>query len=377
MIYLDHNATTPIHPEVLDAFVAAAAHYGNASSIHAAGRGARRIVEEAREEVARLVNCDPGEIVFTSCGTEADNTAIKGTVSALRERGDHIVTSTVEHPAVLRTCEFLEREGFRVTRVPVDRHGILDPAAVEAAIEEGTVLLSFMFANNETGVLMPVREIGEIALRRKLYFHCDAVQAAGREALDVREMNIHLMALSGHKLNAPKGIGALVVRKGVKLHPLLHGGAQERNRRAGTENVPAIAAFGKACALAYAGMAEESARLKGLRDKLERGILERVEGVEVNGHPELRLANTSNLSFRGVEADSLLAGLDLAGIAASSGSACSSGVLKNSPVLSAMGLDPAMCRSSLRFSLGFGNTEAEIDYVLETLPGIVERCRKS
>ncbi|MCM2360044.1 MAG: cysteine desulfurase NifS [Geobacteraceae bacterium] len=376
-IYLDYNATTPVHPEVFEAFSAFYREkFGNPSSIHWAGRWVKGAVEKAREKVALLVNCEPVEVVFTSCGTEADNMAIKGVAAALRERGNHIITTRTEHPAVVNSCLYLEQQGYRITWLGVDRDGLPDLEQLEGAITDRTILISVMYANHETGTLLPVREIGEIAARRRVYFHCDAVQAVGKVPVDFRGENIGLLALSGHKICAPKGIGALVVRKGVKLSPLLHGGPQERNRRAGTENVAGIVALGKACELALDAMTAESRRIAALRDRLEAGILAAVPEARVNGHRERRLPNTASLSFPGAEADSLLLNLDLAGIAASSGSACSSGTLKASPVLAAMGVEPASIRGAVRFSLGRETTEGEIDSVLRVLPGIVERLRK-
>jgi len=378
MIYLDYNATTPVHPAVLEALLPFyRENFGNPSSVHWAGRMVKGAIEEAREKVAALVGCDPVEVVFTSCGSEADNMALKGVAAALRGKGNHIVTTGVEHPAVLNACHYLENNGFEITRLPVDRHGMIDLAELEAAIGERTILVSAMFANNETGVLFPVREIGAIAAGRGVYFHCDAVQAVAKVPVDCREMHINLLALSGHKFGAPKGVGALIVRKGVKLQPLIHGGSQERNRRAGTENVAGIVALGKACELALVEMAEEAARLSALRNRLETGIRALLPDVRLNGHPDRRLPNTANLSFPLLEADSLLLNLDLLGIAVSSGSACSSGTLKASAVLSAMGVEPALARGSVRFSLGRGSTAGDVEYVLEVLPGIVERLRKS
>ena len=378
MIYMDYNATAPVHPTVLEALLPYyRGHFGNPSSIHWAGRMVKGAVEEAREKVALLVGCDPVEVVFTSCGSEADNMALKGVAAALRNKGNHIITTLVEHPAVLNSCLYLEREGFEITRLPVDRDGMLDPARLEAAIGERTILISAMLANNETGVLFPVREIGVIAAERGVYFHCDAVQAVGKVPVDCREMHINLLALSGHKLGAPKGIGALIVRKGVKLHPLIHGGSQERNRRAGTENVAGIVALGKACEIASQEMAGEACRLKALRERLEAGILAAFPAARLNGHRLNRLPTTANISFPHLEADSLLLNLDLLGIAVSSGSACSSGTLKNSPVLAAMGIEPAVAKGSVRFSLGRDNTERDVDYVLEVLPGIVARLQEN
>lgn len=377
-IYMDYNATTPVHPEVLEALLPFYREaFGNPSSVHWGGRRVKGALEEAREKVALLVGCDPVEVVFTSGGTEADNMAVKGVASVLMGRGNHIITTGVEHPAVLNTCLYLEHEGFEITRLGVDRDGMLDLERLEAAITARTILISVMYANNETGTVFPVGEIGAIAARRRVWFHCDAVQAVGRIPVDCRGENIQLLSLSGHKLYAPKGIGALVVRKGVKLHPLLHGGAQERNRRGGTENVAGIVALGTACELARQAMAAEMPRLAALRDRLERGVRERVPGVTVNGHPEQRLPNTANLSFPGATADSLLMNLDLAGIAVSSGAACSSGTLKFSHVLAAMGVEPAAAGGSVRFSLGRENTAADVDYLLDVLPEIVERLRKN
>jgi len=375
-IYLDYNATTPVHPEVLEVFLAFyRQQFGNPSSIHWAGRRVKGAVEKAREKVALLVNCEPVEVVFTSCGTEADNMAIKGVAAALGDRGNHIITTRAEHPAVVNSCLALEKQGYEITWLAVDNDGMPDLDELEAAITARTILISLMFANHETGVLLPVHEIGEIAARRRIYFHCDAVQAVGKVPVDFKELNIGLLALSGHKLYAPKGVGALVVRKGVKVAPLIHGGPQEWNRRAATENVAGIVALGKACELAIDAMTAESRRIAALRDRLEEGLLSTIPDVRVNGHKERRLPNTTNLSFPGAEADSLLLNLDLQGIAASSGSACSSGTLKASAVLAAMGVEPACARGAVRFSLGRETTAEEIDYVLQVMPEIVARLR--
>jgi cysteine desulfurase len=377
MIYMDYNATAPVHPEVLEAILPFyRERFGNPSSIHWAGRMVKGAVEEAREEVAALIGCAPSEIVFTSCGSEADNMAIKGIAAANRSRGNHIVTTAVEHPAVLNTCLYLEHEGFRVTRLPVDRQGLVDLDELQAAISGETIVVSAMFANNETGVLFPVKEIGAICRERGVFFHCDGVQAVGKVPVNCHDMDIGLLSLSGHKLGAPKGIGALVVRKGIKLHPLIHGGAQERNRRAGTENVAGIVALGKACQVAKEEMPAESARLRGLRDRLEEGIMAIYPRAGLNGHREKRLPTTANISFTGLEADSLLLNLDLKGIAVSSGSACSSGTLKLSPVLAAMGIDPAAAKGSIRFSLGRDNGDADVDHVLGVLPEILGRLQE-
>lgn len=377
MIYMDYNATAPVHPEVLEAFLPFYREsFGNPSSIHMAGRRTKGAIEEAREKVARFLGCEPVEVVFTSSGTEADNMAVKGVASALAGRGMHIITTRVEHPAVLNTMLHLEQEGCQITRLDVDGEGMLDPARLEAEISDRTILISVMHANNETGTIFPVIEIGAIAARHRVLFHCDAVQAAGKIPIDCREMNAGLIAISGHKLGAPQGIGALVVRRGAKLHPLMHGGSQERNRRAGTENVAGIVALGRACELAQDSLSSESARIGALRDRLEQGIISTIPDVSVNGHREKRLPNTSNISFAGCGADSLLANLDMEGIAASSGAACSSGTLRVSHVLSAMGIDPALATGSLRFSLGRENSAADLDHLFRVLPGIVERIRK-
>ncbi|MRR56188.1 MAG: cysteine desulfurase NifS [Deltaproteobacteria bacterium] len=375
-IYLDNNATTALHPEVLEEMLPFfREHFGNPSSIHWAGRRVKTAVEEAREQVAILVGCDPSEVVFTSCATESNNMAIKGVAAARQALGNHIVTTTVEHPSVITPCVYLEHQGFKVTTLEVDNEGMLDQKALEAAVTDSTILLSAMYANNETGTLFPVREIGELAARKGICFHCDAVQAAGKIPLEWKNSNIHLLSLSAHKLQGPKGIGALIIRKGTKIFPLLHGGSQERNRRAGTENVAGIVGFGKACELATRTMATDSVRIAELRDRLERGIMETIPGVSLNGHPLKRLPNTSNLSFLEVKSDSFLFNLDLAGIAASSGSACSSGALKTSHVLKAMGIGRGAIVGNIRFSLGPGNSDADVDYLLDILPAIVQRLR--
>lgn len=377
-VYLDYNATSPVHPEVLEAMLPYLRDcFGNPSSIHWAGRRVKGALEEARERVAHLVNCRTVEVVFTSCGTEADNMAIKGTVAANRQKGNHIIATAVEHPAVVETCRQLERDGCEVTWLTVDCDGLPDLEELEAAICDRTILISAMLANNETGTVLPGAEIGVIAARHRIPFHCDAVQALGKIPVDCQALQAGMVALSGHKIGAPKGVGGLVVRTGMKLHPLLHGGAQERNRRAGTENVAGIVAFGAACERAAAGLADAAARMAGLRDRLEAGLLASISKVTVNGSRERRLPNTANLTFHGTKADSLLASLDLEGIAASSGSACSSGSLKASPVLVAMGVTPEDAAGSVRFSLGPETTGAEIDRALAVLPGIVARLRSS
>jgi cysteine desulfurase len=377
-IYLDHNATTPIHPLVLEAMMPyLRASFGNPSSAHWAGRNVREATEEARNQVARLVNCEVEEVVFTSCATESNNTAIKGIAASRGKRGKHLLTTTVEHPSVLMPCYYLEHLGFTVECLDVDRQGRLDLSAFEAAISEGTILLSVMHANNETGTIFPIRQIGELAAGRGVCFHCDAAQAVGKIPVDFKGSNLDLMSFSGHKLYAPKGIGALIIRKGVKLPPLLHGGSQEKNRRAGTVNVAGIVGLGRACEIAADTQAAESLRLQKLRNRLEQGILAEIPDVRRNGDPDHRLPNTSNLSFLDVDSDAFLAALDQAGIAASSVSACSSGTLKTSRVLEAMGVAEGTRVGTLRISFGRNNTEDDVAYVLKVMPEVVRRLRTS
>lgn len=376
-VYFDHNATTPIHPEVKKAIEPFLEEkFGNPSSIHWAGREVRAYVEESREKVARLINADPSEIVFTSCGSEGDNMAIKGVLMGNLKKGRHIVTSVVEHPAVYRTCKFLEDFDFEVTYVPVDNYGMIDPDDIKRAIRKDTVLISIMYANNETGNFFPIREIADIAKERDVIFHTDAVQVVGKAPIDVKELNVDLLTASGHKFNAPKGIGFQFIRKGVKVLPLISGGHQERELRAGTENMIGIVAIGEASKIALENMEEKTKHISHLRDKLEKGILELVPDTVINGHPEKRLYNTTNISFKFIESEALLVLLDMNGIAVSTGSACSSGATEPSYVLQAMNLDPLCSRGALRFSLGYGNTEEDVDYCLSILPNLVEKLRK-
>lgn len=376
LIYLDNNATTALHPEVFEEMLPFfREQFGNPSSIHWAGRRVKSAVEEAREQVATLIGCDPSEVVFTSCATESNNMAIKGVAAARHSRGNHIITTTVEHPSVITPCVYLEHQGFQVSTLDVDGEGMLDLNALEAAITDSTILISAMYANNETGTIFPVREIGALAVRKGICFHCDAVQAVGKIPLEWKESNIQMLSLSAHKLQGPKGIGALIIRKGTKIFPLLHGGSQEKNRRAGTENVAGIVGLGKACEIAARIMASEALRIKTLRERLEQGILKKIPDVRVNGHPLKRLPNTANLSFMDVKSDSLLFNLDMAGVAASSGSACSSGALKTSHVLKAMGVASGTSVGNIRFSLGQDNSEEDVEYLLEILPGIIRRLR--
>lgn len=375
-IYFDHNATTPVLDEVFEAMVPfLKEQWGNPSSIHWAGRGTRKAVEDARERVCALLNCAPLELIFTSSGTEGDNHAIKGLAYAQKNKGNHIITTKVEHPAVLSTCKHLQKEGFEVTYLDVDKDGLIDLDELKKAITPRTILISVMYANNETGVLFPIKEIGKIAKEKNVAFHTDAVQAAGKIKIDVQDLNVDLLTISGHKLYGPKGIGALFIKRGTRLVPLIHGGHQERNRRGGTENVAGIVAMGKAAEIAMRDMEKETEHLLSLRNRLEKGMAERIPHIKVNGHVDKRLPNTSNISFEFVEGESLLLNLDMKGIAASSGSACTSGSLEPSHVLVSMGLTHELSHGSVRFSLGKSNTIEEIDYLLEIMPPIVERMR--
>lgn len=375
-VYLDHNATTPLHPEVVEAMLPYYRDiFGNASSVHSFGQQARKAIDQARERVAELLECEAREIIFTSGGTEADNFAIKGVSAALREKGNHIITSSIEHQAVLNTCKYLEKKGFRVTYLGVDKYGRLEPDKVKEAITEETILVSIMHANNEIGTIEPIGEIGSICKEKGIYFHTDAVQTVGKIPTRVNELKVNLLSLSAHKIYGPKGIGALYIRKGTKIEALICGGHHERHLRAGTENVAGIVGLGKACELARNSLDTNFHCLASLRDKLEKGIRERISHVYLNGHPQDRLPNTSNLSFEFVEGESVILSLDLKGIAVSTGSACTSGSLEPSHVLLSMGVAPEIAQGSLRFSLGRDNTAQDIDYVLETIPPIIERLR--
>ncbi|HZK84638.1 MAG TPA: cysteine desulfurase NifS [Desulfosporosinus sp.] len=376
-IYLDHSATTPVDPEVAALMMTYYTEkYGNPSSVHAFGREAKQALEEARRQVAELIGATPQEITFTSGGTESDNLAILGTVEAMRKKGKHLITTAIEHHAVLETFEYLEKNGFELTVIPVDAEAIVSVEDVRKAIRPDTILISVMHANNEVGAIQPIVEIGNLAKERGITFHVDAVQSLGKIPINVKELNVDLMTVSSHKIYGPKGVGALYIRKGVHIVPLAHGGSQEKRRRSGTENTPGIIGFGKACELIGKRMAKETEFQTKLRDRFMNGILERIEYVKVNGPTgEKRLANNVNVSIRFVEGESLLLSLDMLGIAASSGSACTSGSLDPSHVLLAMGLVHEIAHGSLRFSLGRQNTEEEIDYVLEQLPKIVDRLR--
>lgn len=376
-VYLDHSATTPVDPEVAKLMMTYYTEkFGNPSSVHSFGREAKEALEIAREQVAKLLGAQASEITFTSGGTEADNLAILGTAQAGRNKGKHIITSAVEHHAVLETCEYLEKNGFELTIIPVDEEGRLSAQDVEKAIRPDTILITIMHANNEVGTIQPIAEIGKIAREKGITFHVDAVQSFGKLPIDVKAMNVDLMTVSSHKIYGPKGVGALYIRKGVRIVPLVHGGGQEKKRRSGTENTPGIIGFGKACEIAGERMEQEAQREGKLRDKLLKGILERIDYVKVNGPiGENRLPGNLNVSIQFIEGEALLLSLDMLGIAASSGSACTSGSLDPSHVLLAMGMPHEIAHGSLRLSFGRQNTEEDVDYVLEQLPKIVNRLR--
>ncbi len=376
-IYLDHNATTPLDPLVVDRMTQALRDvWGNASSVHHFGQQAKAALDEARGAVATLLGAEASEVVFTCGGTESDNIAIRGAAEALEAGGRrHLITSAIEHEAVLATVRALARRGARVTILPVDASGIVSPDRLREAMTDDTALVSVMHANNEIGTVQPIAELAAIAHERGALFHTDAVQSAGKLPLDVRALGVDMLSIAGHKFYGPKGTGALWLKRGVRLVPPMTGGRQERNRRAGTENVPALVGLGVAADVARQKLAGEAARLAGLRDRLEAGILAGVAGSERNGAAAPRVPNTTNISVDGIESESLLIGLDLAGIAVSSGSACSSGTLEPSHVLKAMGLSHGRTLGSIRFSLGASNTEADIDRVIEVLPPLVAKLR--
>ena len=376
-VYFDYNATTPLSPDATEVVVRTTREvFGNASSVHLFGQQAKATLDEARSAVAALINGDPSEVVFTSGGTESDNFAIRGVAEALEALGRrHLVASAIEHEAVLNTLRALARRGWTVTLLPVDQSGITSAAALREAITDRTAVVSVMHANNEIGTIQPIAELAAVAHERGALFHTDAVQSAGKIPIDVRALGVDLLSLSAHKFNGPKGAGALWVKRGTRMLPILTGGKHERNRRAGTENVPAIAGFGTAARLAAGKLTAESVRLAALRDRLEAGILRSVPGTAVNGAVRPRVPNTTNISFDRVEAESLLIALDLEGVAVSTGSACSSGTLEPSHVLKAMGLPAHRTQNSLRFSLGLYSTDEEVDFVVGVLPRLVEKLR--
>ena len=382
MVYMDHAATTPVRPEVMEAMLPYFTHrFGNASSLYTLAQESRRAVDEARESVARVLGCRTSEVVFTSGGSESDNTALKGAASALKQTGNHIITTSIEHHAVLHTCQYLEDTGFRVTYLPVDRDGLVDTEDVLKAVTEETTLVSVMLANNEIGTIQPVadmaRGVKEIAkkLGRTIVFHTDAVQAAGFMDIDVNALGVDMLSLSSHKFYGPKGVGVLYVRRSTPFTPQQFGGAQERQRRAGTENVPGIVGTAVALRLASEERESSSEHCLRLRDSLVQGIQERIERVHLNGHATLRLPNNVNFSFDGVEGEPILLGLDFAGTAASSGSACTSGALEPSHVLLALGLPADLAQASLRLTLGKDNTQEDVEHVLRVLPELVGRLR--
>jgi cysteine desulfurase len=374
--YLDYNSTTPVDPEVLVAMLPfLAENFGNASSIHSSGQTARGAVDRARESVAALLGAKSGEIVFTSGGTEADNLALFGLVFALKTARKHVITTAIEHHAVLNSCQELQRQGIDVTFVSVGSNGIVDPEDIRGALRPETVLISVMYANNELGTIQPVEEIGRIAAEAEVYFHCDAVQAAGKLPLDVNRIGADLLSISAHKIYGPKGVGALYVRTSTALAPQFHGGHHERDRRPGTENVPGIVGLGKAADLARLDITGDPKRVAQLRDHLEESLIAAIPSIRVNGDMSRRVANTSNLAFSGAGGEALVIALDLQGVACSTGAACSSGAIEPSHVLLAIGLSPDDARSSLRFSLGRHTTSEEIEYAASAIPSAVERLR--
>ncbi len=375
-VYMDNGATTQVDEKVLEAMLPfLRSNFGNPSSIHSFGREVKKALEEAREKVAVAINAEPQEIFFTSGGTEANNLALQGVARARQKKGRHIITSAIEHHAVLDVCNFLEKEGFRVTFLPVDKYGLVDPADVAGSITEETILVSIMMANNEVGTIQPIKEIGEILTEKDICFHTDAVQVIGNAPVDVNELGVDLLSISAHKFYGPKGVGVLFLRKGTKIDKLNHGGGQERRIRPGTENIPGIIGMGKAIELATAGMAKHIEQITFLRDKLIKGLLE-IEESTLNGHPEKRLPGNVNIAFAYIEGESLVLSLDLKGVAVSSGSACTSGSLDPSHVLKAMHLPAQIINGSIRLTLGKNNTEEDIDYCLEVMGPIVERLRK-
>ena len=375
-VYLDNNATTRMREEVLEVMLPFYKDvYGNASSIHQFGRPARKAIDEARSRVAELLGAaSPEEVIFTSGGTESDNFALRGVLHALKAKGDHIITTSVEHHAILNTCKFLEREGYKVTYLGVDKYGLINLEELKKAITDKTVLITIMYANNEVGTIEPILDVGRIARERGICFHTDAVQAVGKLDFKVKDMNVELLSMSAHKIYGPKGVGAIYIKKGTKITPQLLGGHHEMGKRAGTENVGGIVGLGEAARLAKRDIPDES-RVKELRDYLYRGIISNIEDIHLNGHPENRLPNTLNVSFTYLEGESIILNLDMEGIAASTGSACTSGTLEPSHVLTAMGLDPVNTQGSVRFSLGRDNTKDDMDYVIGVLPPIIKRLR--
>ncbi|KAF5078976.1 MULTISPECIES: cysteine desulfurase NifS [Acetobacterium] len=376
-IYLDHAATTPVDPAVVETMLPFFTEYfGNPSSVYTEGRGVKKSIEAARLQIAKAINADPREIYFTGSGSEADNWAIKGIAMKNQAKGKHIITSTIEHHAVLHTCEYLEKQGFEVTYLPVDEYGLISLDDLRNAIRKDTILVTIMFANNEIGTIEPIKEIGEIVKEKGIIFHTDAVQALGNIPVDVKDLNVDLLSVSAHKIYGPKGIGALFIRKGVPIDNLIHGGAQERKKRAGTENTAEIVAFGKAAEMATEQLEENAAHMKKLRDLLIKGVMDNIPQVRLNGHPEKRLPGNVNFCFDYIEGESILLSLDIIGVAGSSGSACTSGSLDPSHVLLAIGLPAGVAHGSLRLTIGKHTTAEDINYVVDNLIQIIERLRK-
>lgn len=375
-VYLDNAATTALSPRVLEAMLPYfTQHYGNPSSVHAFGREAKQGLDRARDQVAKALHCDPSEVIFTGCGTESDNTVLLGVAQRYGDKGKHIITTNVEHHAILHTCEYLEKQGYSVTYLPVDQDGLVTAEQVAAAIRPDTILVSIMFANNEVGTIMPIQEIGAVCKEKGVLFHTDAVQAVGHIPVDVQAMHIDMLSLSAHKFHGPKGVGALYCRKGIRLPSYIMGGAQEKGRRAGTENVAGIVGLGAAIELATEQLEENRAKMTALRDRLMTGIQARISEVKLNGHPTNRLPNNVNFSFKYIEGESILLMLDMNGIAASSGSACTSGSLDPSHVLLALGLPHEIAHGSVRLTLGDETTEEDIDYTIDVLEKTVARLR--
>jgi len=376
-VYFDYSATTPMKKEVLEEMLPYFnTEFGNPSSIHSFGRQGKSVLDSSRDKIAKTLNSRSDEIFFTGGGSESDNWAIKGVAFANKNKGNHIITTKVEHHAVLHTCEYLEKEGFEVTYLDVDQYGLVDVDDIKNAIKDNTILITIMYANNEIGTIQPIKEIIQVAKEKGIIFHSDAVQAYGNEIIDVNDLGIDLMSISAHKVYGPKGVGALYIKKGTKIHQLIHGGAQEKRRRAGTENIPGIVGFGKAAEMAYENIEDHINKLINLRDKLINDLMEKIPYTQLNGHPTKRLPGNVNISFEFIEGESLLLSLDMVGIAASSGSACTSGSLDPSHVLMSIGLSHEIAHGSLRLSIGDFTTEEDVDYVIEKLPPIVDRLRQ-
>ncbi len=376
-VYFDYSATTPMKKEVLDEMLPFFnTDFGNPSSVHSFGRQGKNALDIARDRVAKTLNAKSEEVFFTGGGSEADNWAIKGVAFANKNKGNHIITTKIEHHAVLHTCEYLEKEGFEVTYLDVDQYGLVNIDDLKSAIKDSTILITIMYANNEIGTVQPIKEIGQIAKEKGIIFHTDAVQAYGNVIIDVNDLGVDLLSISAHKVYGPKGVGALYIKRGTKIHQLIHGGAQEKRRRAGTENIPGIVGFGKAAEMAYENIEDHINRLISMRDKLIKGIMEKIPYTKLNGHPTKRLPGNANISIEFIEGEALLLSLDMVGIAASSGSACTSGSLDPSHVLMAIGLSHEIAHGSLRLTMGDFTTEEDVDYVIEKLPAIVDRLRQ-